>query len=130
MTLISCTYPLELVHLDFLTIGKERSDKNVNIVVITNHFMWYSQAFITLKLHVWPKHCGKNFLVHYRWPEKIITDQGKSFKNHLIKELCELAEVQKLCTTPYRPQTNDNCEWFNETLINMLGTLPPHAKKS
>ena len=22
------------------------------------------------------------------------------------------------------------CEWFNATLINMLGTLPPHAKKS
>ena len=72
----------------------------------------------------------ENFLVYYGWPEKIITDQGKSFENQLIKELCELAEVQKLCTTPYRPQTNGNCEWFNATLINMLGTLPPHAKKS
>ena len=41
-----------------------------------------------------------------------------------------MAEVQKLHTTPYRPQTNGNCEWFNTTLINMLGTLPPHAKKS
>ena len=38
MKLIICTYPLELVHLDFLTIGKEGSDKNVNVLMITDHF--------------------------------------------------------------------------------------------
>ena len=54
----------------------------------------------------------------------------RPFKNQLVKELCDLAQVQKLHTTPYRPQTNGSCEWFNATLINMLGTLPPHAKKS
>ena len=32
------TYPLELVHLDFLTISKEGLDKNINIPVITDHF--------------------------------------------------------------------------------------------
>ena len=34
---IHCTYPLELVHIDFLTIGKEGTDKATNIMVITNH---------------------------------------------------------------------------------------------
>ena len=38
MKSIICTYPLKLVHLNFLTIGKEGSDKNVNILVITDHF--------------------------------------------------------------------------------------------
>ena len=125
---IICTYPFELVHLDFLTIGKEGSDKNV----ITDHFTWYSQAFITAKQTApcVAKTLWENFLVHYGWPEKIITDQGKLFENQLVKELCDLAEVKKLHTTPYRPQTNGSCEWFNMTLINMLGTLPPHAKKS
>ena len=42
----------------------------------------------------------------------------------------ELAEVKKLHTTPYHPETNGNCECFNATLINMLGTLPTHAKKN
>ena len=41
-----------------------------------------------------------------------------------------MAKVQKLHTMPYRPQTNGSCEQFNATLINMLGTLPPAAKKS
>ena len=72
----------------------------------------------------------ENFLVHHGWPEKILTDQGKSFENNLIRELCELAQVKKLCTIPYHPETNEQCEHFNTTLINMLGTLPTHAKKN
>ena len=64
------------------------------------------------------------------WPEKILTYQGKSFENSLIKELCKLAQVKKLLTSPYCPETNGQCEHFNATLINMLGTLPTHAKKN
>ena len=68
--------------------------------------------------------------MHYAWPEKILTDQGKSFENNLIRELCELAQVKKLHTSPYHPETNGQCECFNTNLINMLGTLPTHAKKN
>ena len=70
----------------------------------------------------------ENFLVHYGWPEKILTDQGKPFENNLIRELCELAEVKKLHTSPCHPETNGQCECCNITLINMLGALPPCAK--
>ena len=42
----------------------------------------------------------------------------------------ELAQVKKLCTSPYHPETNGQCEHFNATLINMLGTLPTQAKKN
>ena len=49
----------------------------------------------------------ENFLVNYGWPEKILTDQGKN--SSLIKELCELAGVQILRSTPYHPGTNGQC---------------------
>ena len=62
--------------------------------------------------------------------EKILTDQGKSFENNLFRELCSLAKVRKLCTSPYHPETNGQCECFYATLISMLGTLPSHAKKN
>ena len=38
--------------------------------------------------------------------------------------------MKKLCTSPYHPETNGQCEHFNATLISMLGTLPTHAKKN
>ena len=33
-----------------------------------------------------------------------------------------------MCTSPYHPETNGQCECFNDTLTSMLGTLPSHAK--
>ena len=93
---IHCTYPLELVHLDFLTIGKEGTEKAINIMVITDHFTRYAQAYITSKqtVPVVAKTLWDQFLVHYGWPTIILTDQGKSFENQLIRELCSLAQVQ------------------------------------
>ena len=38
--------------------------------------------------------------------------------------------MKKLCTSPYHPETNGQCERFNATLISVLGTLPTHAKKN
>ena len=37
---ILATYPLELVHMDFLTIENPKTGKDVNVLVITDHFMW------------------------------------------------------------------------------------------
>ena len=60
------------------------------------------------------------------WP----TDQGRSFESNLFRELCNLAKIKKLHTSPYHPETNGQCERFNATLISMLGTLPSHAKRN
>ena len=43
------------------------------------------------------------------------------FESDLIQELCKIAGVKKLHTTPYHPQSNGQCERFNSTLCNMLG---------
>ena len=69
-----------------------------------------------------------NFICHYGFPEKFISDQGRNFESDLIKELCKIAGVKKLHTTPYHPQGNGQCERFNSTLCNMLGTLSEGEK--
>ena len=41
-------YPLELVHVDFLTIeGKKDVRKDINVLVVTDHFTRYAQAYVT-----------------------------------------------------------------------------------
>ena len=130
---ILVSYPLELKQLGFLTLGGKADDnRSVNILIVTDHFTKYAQAYVTLKqmAPVVAQTLWENFLVHYGWPEKNLTDHGKSFENNLLRELCKLAHIKKLHTSPYHPETNGQCEHFNATLINMLGTLPTHAKKN
>ena len=82
--------------------GKARNVKGTNIMIITDHFTRYAQAYITLKqiAVVVARTLWENFLVHYGWTEKILTDKEKSFENNLFRELCSLAKVKKLRTSP------------------------------
>ena len=127
---IETSQPLELIHLDYLKI--EPSKGNIeNVLVITDHFTRYAQAFPskTQTALATAKLLWNNFILHYGFPSKIITDQGRNFESELIEHLCQLAGVQKLRTSPYHPQTSGQCERFNGTLLNMLGTLTPEQKK-
>ena len=47
---ILVSYPIELVCLDFLTLGGKADDnKSVNILIVTDHFTKYAEAYITPK---------------------------------------------------------------------------------
>ena len=100
---ILVSYPMKLIHLDFLTLGGKAGDaKSTNTEVITNHLTKYAQAYITPKQTAVVVACTlwENFLLHYvarkislaqngrrcayTYPEKILTDQGKSFENNLF----------------------------------------------
>ena len=96
--------------MNFLTIEALNSDKDVNILV-TDCFTWYVQAFVThlqvssiITKTLWDK-----FFMIYSFPKKILSDQGYNFESNPIHKLCELAQVKKLRTTPYKPQMNDHC---------------------
>ena len=109
---IFCTYLMELMHVDFFTIGQPESGKQVNLMIVTDHFTRYAQVYITPNqtILVVAETLWKQFLTHYGWPTKILTNQGKSFENNLFRELCALAQVQELRTMPYNPQSNSSYE--------------------
>ena len=47
---ILVSYPLELIHLDFLTLGGKADDnRSVNILFVTDHFTRYAQAYVAQK---------------------------------------------------------------------------------
>ena len=106
--------------------------KNAQKLIITDCFMRYTHALVissqTAKCTA--QALWDQFVVHDGIPESIVSEQGRNFKSGLILELLKLTKVQKLCTSPYHPQTNGQCEQFNHTFINILGTLPLHKKSS
>ena len=46
MESIVATHPLELVHINYLCLESRRG-KEENILVVTDHFTWYTQAYVT-----------------------------------------------------------------------------------
>ncbi|XP_062576549.1 neurofilament medium polypeptide-like [Saccostrea cucullata] len=71
-----------------------------------------------------------NFITYYGIPTRIHSDQGANFESQIIKELCQITGMKKSRTTPYHAMGNGQCERYNRTLLNMLGTLKPSQKQN
>ena len=127
---IVSTQPMELICIDFLTLERSKGGFET-ILVITDHFTRYAQAFPTRNelAKTTAKVLFENFIVHYGFPARLHSDQGRNFESSVIQELCRLAGVEKSRATPYHPMGNGMVERFNQTLLNMLGTLENHKKE-
>lgn len=126
---IQTTRPMELVCIDYLSL--EPDSKNTkDVLVITDHFTKYAVALPTKdqKATTVAKCLWEQFLIHYGFPERILSDQGRDFESQLIHELCALAGIKKVRTSPYHPRGNP-VESFNRTLLSMLGTLKEKEEK-
>ena len=62
-------------------------------------------------------------------PRQIHTDQGRNFQSTLFSELCEMLDIDKTRTTPYRPQSDGMIERFNRTLAAMLRNFVSQEQK-
>ena len=126
---ISSTAPMELVCIDYLSLERSKGGYE-KILVITDHFTRYAQAFPTRNetAQTTARVLYENYFIHYGFPSKIQSEKGASFESKTIKKLCEIAGIKKSKTTSYHPMSNGMVERFNKTLLNMLGTLQEDQK--
>uniref|UniRef100_A0A3B1KLS0 Gypsy retrotransposon integrase-like protein 1 n=1 Tax=Astyanax mexicanus TaxID=7994 RepID=A0A3B1KLS0_ASTMX len=116
--------PLNVVAMDFLSLGRP-ADRYQNILVITDLFTksaWavptVDQSALTTARVLW------NCVIQpFGCPEVFHSDQGANFESNLVKELWALYGCRKSRTSVYHPQGNGVCERFNQTLLDLLGTL-------
>lgn len=88
--------PLELVCMDYLSLEPDGKGTK-NILVITDHFTKYAVAVPTAdqKARTVAKALWNNFFIHYGFPERLHSDQGRDFESALIKDLCVLLGIKK-----------------------------------
>ena len=121
---ITANRPLEVVHMNYLCSELSKG-KIENVLKITGHFTRYAQAFPnnTQTAQATAKILWENFICHYGFPEKFISDQGRNFESEPIKDLCKLAKLDKIRTTSCHSLTNGQCECINKTFLNMEETV-------
>ena len=121
--------PLDLLCVDFTKVDPSKSGKE-NVLVITDAFSKFSQAFVTpnQKAITVAKVLVEKWFLVYGIPSRLHSDKGRSFENEIIRNLCSMYGIHQTTTTPYNPRGNSQCERFNRTLFGLLKTLSKEQK--
>ena len=90
---------------------------------MTDAFSKFSEAVVTPNQQVKTvaKALVDKWFYTYGIPTRIHGDQGNSFDNRIIEQLCKIY-------TPYNPHRNSPCKSLYHMLQNLLKTLPKDQK--
>ena len=105
---------LELLCIDFTKVDVSKGGKE-NILVLTDAFSKYSQAFVmsNQKSLTVAKLLVEKWFSVFGIPSHLHSDQGRSFDNEIIGHLCQMYGIRQ-STTTYNPRGNSQCERFNK----------------
>ena len=106
---ILCTQPMELVHVDYVsmevTVATQEKLVVKNVLVIVDHFTQYVQAYVTNNhtAHTTARVLYNNFFSVFGFSQKLMSDQGTEFTGDVIVAMCKLLGIEKIRTMPYHP---------------------------
>ncbi len=114
--------PHDRIAIDILGELPETENGNKYILVVSDYFTKWTQAFAL------PDQTAQTvadvlmtqYISLFGTPCQLHSDQGRNFESELFQELCRLLGVEKIRTTPYRPQSDGMVERFNRTVQQML----------
>ena len=113
---------LERVGIDILGPLPETHKGNRFILVVGDYWTKWMEAYPL------PDHTASTvaltlvykFMSRFGIPLQIHSDQGREFEGTLFQEMCNLLQIDKTRTSPWRPCSNGLVENFNKTLGAML----------
>ena len=119
---IICTEPMELVHVDYIgmevMVSTQEKPVVKNVLVVIDHFTRYVQAYVTqnqmARTTAWVLY--NEYFSVFRFPQKLMSDQGTRFTSKVITAMCSLLGIEKIQTTLYHPQSNGSAERVHQTL--------------
>ena len=123
---------MNLVYIDFTKVDPSKDGKE-NILILTDAFTKFSQAFVTpnQKVITVAKILVDRCFYVYGIPACIHSDKGHSFDNEIMSHLCAMYGVKQSTTMPYNPHGNAPTKrLINCTLIGLLKSLPKEQKSN
>ena len=123
--------PMDLMCIDLTKVDPLKDGKE-NILVLTDTFTKFSQAFVTpnQKVITITKILVDKWFYVYGIPACIHSDKGCSFANEIMSHLYAMYGVEQSTTMPYNPCGNAPTQRLNHTLIGLLKSLPKEQKSN
>ena len=123
--------PMDLMCIDFTKVDPSKDSKE-NILVLTDTFTKFSQAFVTpnQKAITFAKILVDKWFYTYGIPACIHSNKGHSFNNEIMSHLYAMYGVEQSTTMPYNLCGNAPSERLNHTLIGLLKSLPKEQKSN
>ncbi|KFD61463.1 hypothetical protein M514_26359 [Trichuris suis] len=121
--------PWERICLDFLGPFTETTGGNRYLLVVSDSFTKWTQAFPVKDMEgaTTASVLVREWFCRYGLPEEILTDQGRTFVSDLMKSVCTLLDIRRLRTSAYQAQRNGQVERFHRPLLTMLSQMEATA---
>ena len=122
--------PNEILAIDYTSLEPAQNGVE-NVLVLTDVFSKYTMAVPTRDQHAATvaRVLVSEWFYKFGVPARLHSDQGRNFESSLIQQSCNLDGIVKSRTTPYYLEGNGQCKRFNQTLHNLLQTLPVFRKR-
>ena len=113
-----------------MTIELDQPSDVVSILFFCDHFTKHVMVYVIpdQTANTVAKFLCQGCISIFRAPAKLLSDWGANFESNIIKELCELMDIQKVGISPYHTQTNGQVEQAHQTLMHMIEKLSKDQK--
>ena len=87
--------PMDIMCIDYLSLEMSKGGYG-NVLVITDHFTRYAQAFPTRnqRAQTRARILYNNFILHYGFPCKLHSDKAQNIKAKVIQHLCKAGKIK------------------------------------
>ena len=131
---IVATAPLDLLHVDFMsietTLDLNHWPRVTNVLLFQDHFTKHMLTYVTpdQTAKTVAKFLYGGYISIFGAPARLLSDRGTSFTSSIIEELRKIQGIKWLWTMPYHPQTNGLVDRLHQMIMHMIRKLGEDKK--